>query len=200
MKSNTLELDGTLESTEIALNKIEELADQFGFDSKDAAFARLLAEEAIQAFSTIIGVNQGTMWVETKEESQPEEFEIHLKSSAELTQEERENLIQLSKEKKNTPRKGILGKIASFVDYLASDMAIGEDPFMVYNMSDDMVSFSAAMAPTGVVLWSMKETEKKRKEKDELSSIEQSIIERFADDIIVSIALKKIELIIKKTK
>jgi hypothetical protein len=196
MKSGVWKLDGSLSSTEVALDQIEEQADGFGFDSKDAAFARLLAEEAINAFSSIINVNEGSIWVETKEA----DFEIHLKASAEISPDHRENLIELSKAKKNTPRKGIIGRITSFIDYVASDMAVGEDPFMIYGMSEEMVSFASALAPTGAMLWSMKHFQKKQKEKDELSEIEKSIIERFADDIIVSIALKTIELIIKKTK
>lgn len=196
MKQDFMKLDGSASSTESALDQIESLADSFGFDSRDAAFARLLAEEAVNAFSSIIGVNSGSMWVEMK----GDDFDIHLKSNAELNSDNRENLINLSKNKKNTPKKGIIGKLASFIDYIASDSAIGENPFMFYNISDESISLAASLLPSDAAYWSMKKEQKKQEEKNELTDIEQSIIERFADDIIVSIALKDIEIVIKKIR
>ncbi len=198
MKKDVLNLDGSLATEEKALDGVEQGALSFGFDEKDAAFARLLAEEAIAAFSALIGVKSGQMWVEEKEK----DFEIHLEGNADLGAEERNKLIELSKNKKNTARKGILGKISSFIDYIASDSVVGENPFIFYEMSNDMVIYSSVITPSGKAAWSMKdEDQEKIEEKDEvLTDIEKSIIEKFADDIIVSIALKKIELIIKKTK
>ena len=198
MKKDFLMLDGCIATEERALDGVEQGAISFGFDEKDAAFARLLAEEAINAFSSLIGVNSGTVWVEEKED----DFEIHLEGNADLGSDERKKLIELSKNKKNTARKGILGKISSFIDYIASDSVVGENPFIFYEMSNDMVIYSSVITPSGKAAWSMKDEDKvKAEEKDEvLTDIEKSIIEKFADDIIVSIALKKIELIIKKTK
>jgi len=194
MKKEGMKLDGSLEAEEKALDQIEMSAISFGFDEKDGAFARLLAEESINAFSSLIGINQGLMWIEEKEN----DFEIHLEANADIGSEERKRLIELSKNKKNTARKGILGKISSFIDYIASDSAIGDNPFIFYEMSNDMVIYSSIVNPSGKAAWSKKDEDG---EKDEtLTDIEKSIIEKFADDIIVSIALKKIELIIKKTK
>lgn len=196
MKSDIMKLDGNLASTEDTLDEVEKLASFFGFDTRDSAFARLLAEEGINAFSTLIGINHGSLWVETVEKN----FEIHLTVNAQLNSDNRENLINLSKSKKNTPRKGIIGKIASFIDYVASDMAIGENPFVFSDMADEMVSYAGMMASPDMVFWSLQKEQKKIAEKNELTDIERSIIERFADDIFVSIALKNIELTIKKTK
>ena len=198
MKKDYLKLDGSIATEEKALDGVEQGAVSFGFDEKDAAFARLLAEEAINAFSSLIGVNSGTLWVEEKDN----DFEIHLEASADIDSEERKRLIELSKNKKNTARKGIMAKISSFIDYIASDSVVGENPFIFYEMSNDMVIYSSVITPTGKAAWSMKDEDKEKvEEKDEvLTDIEKSIIEKFADDIIVSIALKKIELTIKKSK
>jgi len=198
MKKEALKLDGSLATEEKALEGVEQGAISFGFDEKDAAFARLLAEEAIAAFSSLIGVKSGYIWVEEK----VKDFEIHLDGNADLGSEERNKLIELSKNKKNTARKGILGKISSFIDYIASDSVVGENPFIFYEMSNDMVIYSSVITPSGKAAWTMKDDEKKNVEENDevLKDIEKSIIEKFADDIIVSIALKKIELIIKKSK
>ncbi len=196
MKADAIHLNGDLSTEQQALDHVEMLAQSFGFEKKDSASARLLAEEAISAFSVIIGVNCGELWVETNEN----DFEIHLKASAELTREERENLIELSSEKKNTPKKGIIGKLASLIDYLASDTAIGEDPFMIMSMYPEVGTYNISMVPPDIACWSMQSEEKEKKEKNMLSDIEKTLIEGFADDIIVSIAFKNIELIIKKTK
>ncbi|MFP4462101.1 MAG: hypothetical protein ACLFQE_07875 [Thermotogota bacterium] len=197
MKKDVLKLDGSAATEEKALDGVEQRALSFGFDEKDAAFARLLAEEAINAFSLLIGVKSGYMWIEEKEN----DFEIHLEGNADLGSQERNRLIELSKNKKNTARKGILGKISSFIDYIASDSVVGENPFIFYEMSNDMVIYSSVITPSGKAAWTMQDDEKVPEENDKaLKDIEKSIIEKFADDIIVSIALKKIELIIKKTK
>lgn len=198
MKKEGMRLDGGLASEEKALDHIETRAITFGFDEKDGAFARLLAEEAVNAFSSLIGINQGLIWIEEKDN----DFEIHLEANADIDSEERNRLIELSKNKKNTARKGILGKISSFIDYIASDSAVGDNPFIFYEMSSDMIVYSSVVTPAGKPAWSKKDEEAaKVEEKEEaLMDIEKSIIEKFADDIIVSIALKKIELIIKKSK
>lgn len=192
MKSDVFKLDGTIEATENALDKVESFGGYFGFDVKDSAFSRLLAEEGINSLSTLLGVNEGTLWVETIDK----DFEIHIKTSTQLSPDKRDSLIDLSKAKKFTPKKGILGKISQFINFVATDMASGDNPFMFTNSSDEMISYTAMMVSSDVAYWSMK----KEEEKSEMADVERSIIERFADDIVVSVALKNIEIIIKKTK
>lgn len=196
MKCDIIKLDGDSSNKEKALDHVEESAISFGFDDRDAAFSRLLAEEGISAFSSVIGANEVSVWVETKEK----DFEIHLKGDAAISCEDREELISLSKNKANTPKKGILGKIASLIDYIASDRTMGEDPFYIYSMYPEIGAHSIDMICPDMISWSMQKEQKKKEKKCGITDIEKSIIERFADDIIVSIALKDIELIIKKTK
>jgi len=196
MKSDIFKLDGSAPLTEHALDKVEMLATYFGFDEKDVAFSRLLAEEAINAFASLLGINTGLLWVETTDR----DFEVHLKTSAQLSTDKREELIDLSKAKKNTAKKGILGKISRLVDYVATDMVVGENPFIFSNMADEMLSYSAIMASPDMIYWSLQKNKRVEEEKGEGVDIERSIIEKFADDIVVSIALKNIEIIIKKTK
>jgi len=56
------------------------------------------------------------------------------------------------------------------------------------------------MASPDMIYWSLQKNKRVEEEKGEGVDIERSIIEKFADDIVVSIALKNIEIIIKKTK
>ncbi|HPE41495.1 MAG TPA: hypothetical protein PKZ34_00265 [Thermotogota bacterium] len=102
MKSDIFKLDGSAPLTEHALDKVEMLAAYFGFDEKDVAFSRLLAEEAINAFASLLGINTGLLWVETTDR----DFEVHLKTSAQLSTDKREELIDLSKAKRIRLRKG----------------------------------------------------------------------------------------------
>ncbi len=196
MKSDIFKLDGSAALTEQALDKVEMLAAYFGFDEKDVAFSRLLAEEAINAFASLLGINTGLLWVETTDT----DFGVHLKTNAQLSTDQREELIDLSKAKKNTAKKGILGKISRLVDYMATDMVVGENPFIFSNMADEMLSYSAIMASPDMIYWSLQKNKRVEEEKDEGADIERSIIEKFADDIVVSIALKNIEIAIKKSK
>ncbi|HOX65527.1 MAG TPA: hypothetical protein PLB79_06910, partial [Thermotogota bacterium] len=125
MKSDIFQLDGSALLTEQALDKVEKLAIYFGFDDKDVAFSRLLAEEGINALESLLGINKGSLWVETTDK----DFEVHLKANAQLSTDQREELIDLSKAKRNTPKKGILGRISRLVDFIATDMVVGENPF-----------------------------------------------------------------------
>ena len=196
MNSDIFQLDGSALLTEQALDKVEKLAIYFGFDDKDVAFSRLLAEEGINALESLLGINKGSLWVETTDK----DFEVHLKANAQLSTDQREELIDLSKAKRNTPKKGILGRISRLVDFIATDMVVGENPFIFSNMADEMLSYSAIMASPDMIYWSLQKTKRIEEEKGEGADIERSIIEKFADDIVVSIALKSIEITIKKSK
>lgn len=196
MKSDIIRLDKSSSSAEKALDHIEKLADSFGFDSRDAAIARLLAEEAISSFSNIIGLSSALIWVETLGNN----FEIHLKTNANLSTKEREDLIELSKSKKNTPKKGLIGKLASFIDYIASDKAVGEDCFMFYNMCPEMGVYTVDITQSHKAKWSYQNDKKNFHKKIDFPDIEKTLLERYSDDIIISIAIKDIELTIVKAR
>ena len=107
----------------------------------------------------------------------------------------RERLIKVSKSNKNASVVGITGKIRAVFDYMAMG---GDDPLISpagqYGFSSN-IDFSQ--------IWSLKQycesvqngTEKGSAEWDEL---ERSIIVKIADDVIVGVKGKKVNIIIKK--
>lgn len=194
MKSDILKLDGTIESNEKAFDKVEALAGYFGFDLRDILIVRLLAEEGTKAISNILQFNNGQLWVDTDDK----DFDIHIKVNTFLKENQKKEIIAMSKDKINTPQKGILGRISMIMDDIFWGAGIQANA-CYYGLSHDVI-------PSGYTYyWSMSESWNSGKKedkpiKDEFEGIEQSIIEKFANDIIVTVLTNNAELIIKKSK
>lgn len=120
------------EGLEAALEVVEKAATFNGFGEADAKTMRKLAEEMISGSAAIMTYFSGTMWAQTTEEGQ---FQILLEMEGTFTQEEREQLIALTKDNKNTLPKGFFGKLG----VVLSDALSGEY-FYPYGMTADPAS------------------------------------------------------------
>ncbi|ATW25802.1 hypothetical protein [Candidatus Formimonas warabiya] len=190
MKSDVLKLDGTIELNEKAFVKVEALANYYGFDSRDVLIVRLLAEEGTKAISNILRFNNGELWVETSDK----DFDIHIKVNTFLEENQKKDFIAMSKDKTNTPKKGILGRISMIMDEIffgAGMQATG----CCYDLSCSVIPYYWSMSES----WNSDKKEDKSI-KDEFEGIEQSIIEKFATDINVTVLTNNAELVIKKSK
>lgn len=197
MKSDIFKIDDTIELNEKVLDKMEALANYHGFDARDVLIVRLLAEEGIRAVSNILEFNDGELWIETKDN----DFDIYIKVNTFLEENQKKDIIELSKSKINTPRKGILGKISMIMDeiFLGGNINVG-----YYNLSSSGINAIFIGSESGY-FWAMNEIdipEKKNNmhKKDDLYGIEQTIIEKFATNIIVTALTTSAELVIKKSK
>lgn len=197
MKSDIFKLDGTIELNEKALDKVEALGSYHGFDPRDVLIVRLLAEEGIKAFSNILKLNKGEFWVETNDK----DFDIHIKVNTIIYNKQKQDIIEMSKNKTNTPRKGILGKISMIMDSIIYVEGMDNVVFSMSNMGSMGGIGQGDQYP---YYWAMSQAvdvdSKPEDEEDELAGIEQTIIEKFATDIIVTVLTDNAELVIKKSK
>lgn len=197
MKSDVYTLNGTPSSVGTALNGLEEIA-ALRLSDKDKRTLRLLGEETIAAVNHILDRYQGEFWVE----SEGRAFEIHLRARADIARDEKASLIDMATNKENTPPKGFMGRLGMMVENLLSADDI--DPAIMASIPmgihGNMMSMADPMGPA--LTWSMVsyiEQNQEEVKKDELEGIEKSIIERIADDVIVTAQSSKVEIVVKKS-
>lgn len=184
------ELTDTKVSTGKVLDEVEKTALYCGLDNKGISTARLLAEEMISMTKGILEKCAGTMWVDTTNET----FEIHLIAKAGIDYNAKEEFIAASKAKKNTAPKGLFGKIGFVFEGLVLGATF--DP----NVYPDL-AYGFSSATNEMAMWSMSTyyaTAPKETQNNDVD-IERTIIEKFADDVIVTVKSNWVEMtVIKK--
>lgn len=195
MKSDVYTL-GDRASIEAALNGAEEIA-ALRLSEKDRRTLRLLCEEIIACVANILEKYKGQFWVE----SDGRAFEIHLTAAADVSREARQALIDMSTAKENTPPKGFLGKLGMMVENLldADDIDPAVMAAIPLGIHGNMMSLADPMGPS--MTWTMTSYVRDNKEdvqKDELEGIEKSIIEKIADDVIVTARNSRVEIVVQK--
>ena len=132
----------------------------------------------------------GTMWVETKNDA----FEIHMIAKAVIDFNAKDEFISASTLKKNTAPKGLLGKIGFVFESLVVGATV--DPVAYPDLA---YGFSAGASEMS--MWSMSTyyASAPKQSESENVDLEKSIIEKFADDVIVTVKSSWVEMtIIKK--
>ena len=117
-----------------------------------------------------------------------------------LSREKKDMLIAVSANKKNAAAMSFMGKIRDVAQNMlllseeGGARGAGEDEYLCdYNIVDVHYSY----------LWTLDHYEKQQKIKlaadsEEWDQLEKSIVARLADDVIVGVRGKKVEIIIKK--
>ena len=191
MKSNICKLEkGTKSLDEIFLES-EKVAVYNELNPKHTLQLRLLCEELVNMLPFIISDFNGEFWME----NQGNDYELCVRVSVEnMDFDTRERLIKVSKRNKNAAVVGISGKIRAVFDYMAMG---GSDPMTSpagrYGFSTN-IDFSQ--------IWSLKQyrdsVKNDEKENNEWDEFEKSIIAKIADDVIVGVQGKSVNIIIKK--
>lgn len=195
MKSDTYILSGDVATIEKALNGAEEIA-ALRLSEKDRRTLRLLCEEIIASVSNTLDKYNGEFWVE----SEGRAFEIHLRARADIARDAKASLIDMATTKTNTAPKGILGKLGLMVDNLLSADDI--DPALMatipLGMHGNLMTMADPMGPA--LTWTMNNYLKATadEKKDDLEGIEKSIIERIADDVVVTARSNRVDIIVQK--
>ena len=169
----------------------EKVAKYNELNHKQALQLRLLCEELINMLPSIVSNFSGDFWIETK----GDDYELCVSVSVDdMDAETRDRLIQVSKNNKNASVVGITGKIRAVFDY----MAMGSNDPMIspagrYGFGTS-IDFSQ--------IWSLQQyrngLQKGEKESKEWDELEKSIIAKIADDVIVGVQGKNVNMIIKK--
>jgi hypothetical protein len=206
MKSNICNLNKDLTCLETVLNEVEKVTAYNGLENKKALRIRLLAEELCGMLPGLVENFSGKFWAENEGEN----YELHVELKADdMSTELRDELISVSKSGKNAAAKGIMGKIRAVAETMllaAFDptIAVPEGEYYDYNGFDMRFGYidPAIAYETGYVYtWSLcnYKTAVEEKKTDAYAELERSIVAKLADDIIVGVRGKNVEIVVKKS-
>ena len=147
----------------------------------------------------------GKFWAENEGES----YELHVELKADdMSLDLRDELISVSKSGKNAAATGIMGKIRAVAETMllsAADPTIPVPDGEFYDYNGFNMGFGYMdpniMYETGYIYtWSLYnyKTAVEEKEADAYAELERSIVAKLADDIIVGVRGKNVEIIVKK--
>ena len=207
MKSNICKLNEDLTCLKVVLAEVEKATTYNGLEDKKALRLRLLAEELCGMLSGLIEDFSGEFWAENDGET----YELHVELKADdMNIDLRDELISVSKSGKNAAAKGVMGKIRAVAETMllaASDPTLQALPagdfydYHGYNMGfgyiDPVISCEAGY----VYSWSLcnYKTAVEENKEDAYAELERSIVAKLADDIIVGVRGKNVEIIVKKS-
>ena len=196
MKSNICKIENGTRDLAVILKESEKVAAYAGLDHKQSLQLRLLCEEVDGMLPNIIGDFDGTLFIDYDGGVCRVNVTIKI---PELNAQNKEELIEIAKDKKNSAAVGIVGKIRDTIEnFLLADAA-----------ADSFYESSAIFYPStayseGVdysYLWSLeqyKATVKQDEESKEWDELEKSVIASVADDVIVGVKGSQADIVIVK--
>ena len=207
MKSNICKLNKDLTCLESVLSEVEKVTAYNGLEDKKALRLRLLTEELCGMLSGLIENFSGEFWAENEGET----YELHVELKADdMSIDLRDELISVSKSGKNAAAKGIMGKIRAVAETMllaASDPTLQTLPagdfydYHGYNMGFGYIDPIIASQTGYVYSWSLYSYKAavEENEDDAYRELERSIVAKLADDIIVGVRGKNVEIVVKKS-
>ena len=207
MKSNICKLNEDLTCLGTVLAEVEKVTTYIGLEDKKALRLRLLAEELCGMLPGLIENFSGEFWAE----NDGDDYELHVELKADdMNIDLRDELISVSKSGKNAAAKGVMGKIRAVAE---SMLLVAADPTLQiplsageyydyhgFNMGFGYIDPAISCDPEYVYAWSLISYKTAVEEKeDAYAELERSIVAKLADDIIVGVRGKNVEIIVKKS-
>ena len=207
MKSNICKLNKDLTCLEAVLAEVEKVTTYNALEDKKALRLRLLAEELCGMLPGLIENFSGEFWAENEGDN----YELHVELKADdMSIDLRDELISVSKSGKNAAAKGIMGKIRAVAETMLLAAANPSLPIPLsdgefydghgfnigFGYIDPAISCGAGYAYS----WSLYNYKTAVEEKeDEYAELERSIVAKLADDIIVGVRGRNVEIVVKKS-
>lgn len=207
MKSNICKLTQNLSCLKAVLHEVEKVTTYNGLEDKKALRLRLLAEELCGMLPGLVENFSGDFWAENDGDN----YELHVELKADdMSMDVKNELISVSKSGKNAAATGIMGKIRAVAETMllsAFDPTIpvpNEEFYDCngYNMSFGYVDYNTVYETSGYIYtWSLTnyKTAVEEKEDEAYAELERSIVAKLADDIIVGVRGKNVEIVVKKS-
>ena len=206
MKSNICKLNKDLTCLEAVLAEVEKVTTYNALEDKKALRLRLLAEELCGMLPGLVENFSGEFWAENEGDN----YELHVELKADdMSIDLRDELISVSKSGKNAAAKGIMGKIRAVAETMllaASDPTLQTIPvgefydYHGYNMGFGYIDPTITIETGYIYSWSLSNYKTAVEEKeDEYAELERSIVAKLADDIIVGVRGKNVEIVVKKS-
>lgn len=175
------------------LNEAESFAKYLGLSAQASSQMRLMTEELLGLAEVVTGPDNGTFWIEETDDG----YEIHSEIRGDIYGKSNAMLINTSTDKKNAAYKGISGKFREICDILSK-----------YSDAASMTNIDNALAGIDISYGFSKNNaewtlEKYREEAareeiiDGWDGMENLILTKFADNIIVSARNKQADITIK---
>ena len=195
MKTDICAISNDKSAYQAIFAEVEKAAKYSGLDKKQALHLRLLAEELVSMLPELLEIGSGEFWIENS----GREFELHASIQAEsISAVDRENILAVSSSGKNAAGEGILSKIEFIAanmlgDFLRGTQVAAESGFY------DFYDMGAVVQSMYINSWSLNSyRENVSDNTEEWDELEKSIIANLADDVIVGVKGKKVDIIIKK--
>ena len=196
MKSNVCKIENGTKDLEAILNESERVAEYNGLTHKQTLQLRLLCEEIDGMLPNIIEEFDGDIWIEYEECVCKVQVSVKI---PELNIDEKEALINVSKNKKNAAAVGIVGKIRNAIE----NVLLNETSFaaLTPNYRSFYLSTGYSDGMEYSYLWSLEEyrtTVVKEEQPEEWDELEKSVIASVADDVIVGVKGRQAHITIVK--
>ena len=178
------------------LLEVEKVTNYNGMQTKEALRLRLLAEELVGMLPELVKNFEGRVWVQNDENR----YELHAELSVEdLSKEKKETLIAVSANKRNAAASSFMGKIRD----VAENMLLFSEESSGYSYHPDYIYGYDTIDIHYTYAWTLEYYTKQQKARwsdnsEEWDQLEKSIVAKLADDVIVGVRGKKVEIIIKK--
>ena len=193
MKTNICELKQKKSDLKNILIEADKIAAYNDLDKKSTLRLRLLAEEMVGLLDGLVENFEGEFYIENNKN----EFKlVTTLTVGNMNIELKDELIQMSSDKKNASAKGIMGKIRNAVQTLIlkvdnADMYMTLADYTGYSHYEHNSPYSYR--------WSLdKYKTEVSKEKEEYDELEKSIVANVADDVIVGIKGRQVEIVVVK--
>ena len=196
MKSNVCKIDKGTKDLVSIFKESERVAEYNGFTHKQALQLRLLCEEIDGMLPNIIDDFDGDFWIEYEEGVCKVNVSIKI---PEINAGKKEELISISKDKKNAAAVGIVGKIRNAIE----NFFLNEEAMVAFSASANTFHLATGFSD-GVdysYLWSLdqyRSTVTKDEQEGAWVELEKSVIASVADDIIVGIKGKQADIVVVK--
>ena len=197
MKSNVCKIENGSQDLKAIFEECEKVAVYNGLDHKQALQLRLLCEEIDGMLPRIVEDFDGDLWFEF--ENGVCKLNVSFKV-ADLTTDKNDGLIDIAKNKKNAEAVGIIGKIRSGIE----DLFLAHDAVLDYSIAAE--SFHLATGYSEGIdyayIWSLEQyrnSVSKEEQADKWDELEKSVIASVADDVVVGVKGKQVDIIVTKS-
>ena len=198
MRTDVIEVSGGENRTEAVLEQVDKVIAYKELTGKSALHLRLLAEEMTGLMRSVTGAEEGSFWIEDEDG----EYRLHLKVRTLLSEEKREQLLEVASSGKNESGRGLMGRLRAFFDWGSDeDIAACAGPLFLPDM------FEHSSSPTLDWEWSMRQYESAlytRMERNDpevreaWDELEKSVVKNVADDVRIFIRNGTVEMVIFK--
>lgn len=202
MKTDICRLEKNKTDFSAVLKEVDKCADYNNLNERQKLHLTLLAEEMIGMLPELLKRYQGEFWIENKGVN----YELHaVVLSSGYDREERENVMAISRSGKNVANVGFMGKVRAIADAmmlsLSEESSAPANSLMNSYMTEFGMDYSLnANYSNNWTLNHYKSTleQKKEESKNQWDELEKSIVAKLADDVVVGIDGRKVDIVVKK--